>query len=214
MRLQAFVMAALLLLAKPALAQQIIPNPTAVPACTAQQLTALTTLFTTLDTAINLTNVQLGAHRQAIQQNSWTPYQTWFGAYAAGPWTQVTVNLNLLQANFLSSPNYLTVTCAADATAAPFYAGDGGLELLNLATNNWQAWLAPTFFAATPLQQQALVLTAALDNLATLQASPRTSAQAQTLTSFVPAPSTIGPSFAAASIANYVGFIAAVGAGP
>jgi hypothetical protein len=207
-------MAALLLLVRPALAQQIIPNPTAVPACTTQQLTALTTLFTALEKAISLTNLQLGINKKAIQGNSWPAYQTWFGAYAAGPWTQVTVNINLLQVNFLSNANYLTVTCAADATAAPFTAGDGGLELLNLATNNWQAWLAPTFFSATPAQQQAIMLSAALDNLATLRASPRTSAEAQALTSFVPAPSTIGPSFAAASIANYAGFIAAVGAGP
>lgn len=213
MRSSAFVLAILLLLARPVAAQQITPNPSAAVPCTTQQLAALTSLFTTLDTVINLTNVELGANRQAIQSNSWPPYQTWFGAYAAGPWTQVTVNLNLLQVNFLSSPNYLTVTCAADATAAPFYAGDGGLELLNLATNNWQAWLAPTFFAATPLQQQALMLSAALDNLVTLQASPRTDVEAQALTS-MQAPSTIGPSFAAASIANYVGFIAAVGAGP
>ena len=212
MRFPAMMVTAFLLLpAVSARAQQIVPNTTAVPACTAQQIAALTTLFTTLDTAINLTNVQLGANTQAIQQNSWAPYQTWFGSYAPGPWTQVTVNLNLLQVNFLSSPNYLTVTCAADATAAPFYAGDGGLELLNLATNNWQAWLAPAFFAATPAQQQALVLSAALDNLATLQASTRTSAEAQALTGLV---ATVGPSFAAASIANYTGFIAAVAAGP
>ncbi|WP_445679591.1 hypothetical protein [Radicibacter daui] len=214
MRLVALIVTGLFLLTRPADAQQIVPNPFAAVPCTAQQLTALTSLFTALDTAINLTNVQIGANKQAILTNSWAPYQTWFGSYAPGPWTEVTVNLNLLQVNFLSSPNYLTVTCAADATAAPFYTGDGGLELLAVRTNNWQAWLAPTFFAATPVQQQAMVLSAALDNLATLQASTRTTAEAQALTGFVAPPSTIGPSFAASSIANYTGFIAAVGAGP